>query len=72
MAEVGDDVLDREPGGVLDALDQISPQPAGVDGRIGRQDDLLRPVYGDGIHRGQKRVGVADFATGLDALRSDR
>ena len=72
VLEVDDHVLDGQARGVLDALDQVAPQPAGVLGGVGRDDDLVRAALGDGVHRREERVGVADFAGRLDALVGDR
>ena len=43
-------------------------QPECVAGMRG-DDDLVGPALGDRVHRRQERVGVADLAGGLDALR---
>ena len=72
VLEVDDDVLYRQPGGVLDALDQVPPQPARVQGRVSGEDDRVGPVRGDGVHRRHEGVGVADLPGGLDALGRDR
>ena len=42
-------------------------QPEDVAG-IGRDDDLVGSVLGDGVHRRGVGVGVADLADGVDAL----
>ena len=68
VLEVGDDVLDRQPRGVVDAFDQIASHPAGVRDRVGRDDHLARTALADLVHRGQEGVGVADGAARLDAL----
>src|SRR6185437_3978074 len=68
LGEVDDYVLDRQPGGSLDALDQIPAQPPGLCRRMGRDDHLVRAAVGDRVHRGRERVGVADFAGCRDPL----
>ena len=72
LLEVDDDVLDGQPGGVVDALDQVAPQPARADGGVRGDDDLVGPALGDRVHRRQERVGVADFAGRLDPLAGDQ
>ena len=66
--EVDHDVLDRQPGVVLERLDQVAPHPAG--GRRGqrRDDDLGDPAVGDRVVRGVQRIAVADLAATVDAL----
>ena len=39
--------------------------------RVGGDDDLVGPALGDGVHRRQERIGVADLAGRLDALGRD-
>src|SRR6185437_1933091 len=74
---VDDYVLDRQPGGSLDALDQIPAQPPGLCRRMGRDDHLVQAAVGDRVHRGQERVGLADLAVdheagGRPGLRHDQ
>ncbi len=68
LLEVGDDVLDRQRRGVVDAVDQIPPQPAGVRDGVGGDDHLARTVLGDRVHRRQEGVRVAHRAARFDAL----
>ena len=65
---IGDDVLDRQPGGVAYAVDQIAAQPARTRLGIGGDDDLARPVGVHGVDRRGVGVGVADLADRLDVL----
>ena len=68
LVEVDDDVVDRAPGGLGDALDEVAPQPARGGRRVRRDEDLVGLVLGDRVHRGGVGVGVADLADGVDAL----
>src|SRR5437763_29475 len=68
LREVDDDVLDRQPGGLADALDQVLAQPARLRDRMGGDDDLVGAVVGDRVHRRLKGVLVAHVPDQLDAL----
>ncbi len=71
MLEVHDDVLDGQTRGVVDALDQVAAQPAGMHCGVGGDDDLIGPTCGDGVHRRQNGIAVADFAGAPRCPRSD-
>ena len=60
--DVGHHVLDRQPGGLADPLDQVAALPPRAVLGIGGDDDRVRVVLLDGVHRRGVRVGIADLA----------
>ena len=54
--------VDRQPGGVPDALDQVAAQPSRAGLRVGGDDDLVGLVLVDGVDRRRVRVRIADLA----------
>ena len=67
-----DDVLDRHPLSLVQALDEVAPQPArALLGREGRDDDLVDPLVVDGLHRRRVRIRVRDLAVRVDPLAAE-
>ena len=66
LFQIDHDVLDRDRGRTLGAVDQITSQPSGLDLRVGRDDHLVRLVLLEPVLQGLQWVRVDDRAAGRD------
>ena len=72
LGGLDDDVLDRQPAVGAEPPDEVAAEPARALARERRDDDLVRPLVADRLHRRGVRVGMRDLAVRLDPLGAQR